>query len=108
MESIIKHLMEIQDIVTTISEYFYLRFKELTSADSARVYIRMLAKSLYVKPQITIVKVLAPSEEMSGIVSPEVPVEQFPFGRSFGVNMTTSLNSSMRTVIAPVVAGVDE
>lgn len=82
MESIIKHLMEItghrdHDLlnISVISA-----LSELTSAGRARVLdVLHVGEKIYVKPQITIVKgKLAPSEEMSGIVSPEVPVDQFP------------------------------
>ncbi len=82
MESIIKHLMEItghrdHDLlnISVISA-----LSELTNAGRARVLdILHVGEKAYVKPQITIVKgKLAPSEEMSGVVAPEVPVEQFP------------------------------
>lgn len=82
MESIIKHLMEItghrdHDLlnISVISA-----LSELTNAGRARVLdILHVGEKAYVKPQITIVKgKLAPSEEMSGVAAPEVPVEQFP------------------------------
>jgi diguanylate cyclase (GGDEF)-like protein len=82
MESIIKHLMEItghrdHDLlnISVISA-----LSELTNAGRARVLdILHVGEKTFVKPQITIVKgKLAPSEEMSGVVSPEVPIDQFP------------------------------
>lgn len=82
MESIIKHLMEItghrdHDLlnISVISA-----LSELTNAGRARVLdVLHVGEKIYVKPQITIVSgKLAPSEEMSGIAAPEIPVDQFP------------------------------
>ncbi|WMW81114.1 GGDEF domain-containing protein [Undibacterium cyanobacteriorum] len=82
MESIIKHLMEItghrdHDLlnISVISA-----LSELTNAGRARVLdILHVGEKAHVKPQITIIKgKLAPSEEMSGVTTPEVPIEQYP------------------------------